>query len=138
MKYVVPWASLIHTVDSFALAEAISQRAGGPVGVLIQVNTGGDANKAGVPATEALALAKRVHGLEHLTVNGFMTIPPMTEQPEDCAPFFSEVEELASQGRSDGLPTTVLSMGMSGDYRVAIRHGSTIVRIGTAIFGARG
>lgn len=137
VKYVVPWASLIHTVDSFALAEAIAQRAGRPIGVLIQVNTGGDENKAGVPGTEALALAKRVHGLEHISVNGFMTIPPMTEQPEDCAPFFAEVQELAARGRADGLPTTVLSMGMSGDYRIAIRHGSTIVRIGTAIFGAR-
>ena len=66
-----------------------------------------------------------------------MTMPPMTEDPEDCAPFFSEVAALAEAGRAAGLQTDVLSMGMSRDHRVAIRCGSTIVRIGTAIFGER-
>ncbi len=137
VKYVVPWVSLIHTVDSLALAEAISKRTPGPMGVLLQVNTGEDLNKGGVQASDALDLATQIHGLEHLSVQGFMTIPPMTEDPEACAPFFAEVADLAARGQADGLPTTVLSMGMSRDYRVAIREGSTIVRIGTAIFGAR-
>ena len=66
-----------------------------------------------------------------------MTMPPMTDNPEDCAPFFSEVAEIGRAGQDAGLETTELSMGMSRDYRVAIRCGSTIVRIGTAIFGAR-
>ena len=94
--------------------------------------------KGGVPSSEALDLAKRIEQLDKLTVGGFMTLPPMTEDPEDSAPFFSEMAELGQAGQAAGLMTTTLSMGMSRDYKVAIRCGSTIVRIGTAIFGARG
>ena len=137
VKYVVPWATLIHTVDSLPLAEAISGRAPRLIGALIQVNTGGDENKAGVRSVDALDLAHRVNALDNLEVRGFMTMPPMTEDPEDCAPFFAEVAELAARGQAAGLPTVEVSMGMSRDYRVAVRQGSTIVRIGTAIFGAR-
>lgn len=137
VKYVVPWVNVIHTVDSLALAEAISRRSPGPMGVLIQINTGGDLNKGGVPSTEALSLAKQIHALDKLEVQGFMTLPPMTTDPEECTPFFAEVAHLAALGRAEGLPTTTLSMGMSRDYKVAIREGSTIVRIGTAIFGSR-
>jgi len=137
VKYVVPWVQVIHTIDSLALAEAISKRAPNNIGVLIQVNTGDDINKGGVHASEALNLAKQIEQLDSLTVRGFMTVPPMTDDPEDCAPFFAEVADLARQGRADGLLTDTLSMGMSRDYRVAVREGSTIVRIGTAIFGAR-
>ncbi len=137
VKYVVPWASMIHTVDSLALAEAISARAPNPLGVLIQINTGADEAKGGVQSRAALDLAKDIERLDKLTVRGFMTLPPMTDDPEDCAPFFTEVSALAEAGRAAGLQTDVLSMGMSRDHRVAIRCGSTIVRIGTAIFGAR-
>jgi pyridoxal phosphate enzyme (YggS family) len=137
VKYVVPWVQLIHTVDSLALAEAISKRAPNNIGVLIQVNTGDDINKGGVHVSDALDLAKQIEQLDSLTVRGFMTVPPMTDDPEDCAPFFAEVADLARRGRADGLLTDTLSMGMSRDYRVAVREGSTIVRIGTAIFGAR-
>lgn len=137
VKYVVPWVSMIHTIDNLALAEAISARAPGPIGVLIQVNTGEDAAKGGVSSSAALALAKDIDRLDKLKVRGFMTLPPMTEDPEDCAPFFSEVAALAQEGQAAGMQTDVLSMGMSRDHRVAIRCGSTIVRIGTAIFGAR-
>ena len=137
VKYVVPWVQVIHTIDSLALAEAISKRAPNNIGVLIQVNTGDDMNKGGVHVSDALDLAKQIEQLDSLTVRGFMTVPPMTEDPEDCAPFFAEVADLARRGRADGLLTDTLSMGMSRDYRVAVREGSTIVRIGTAIFGAR-
>lgn len=137
VKYVVPWVSMIHTIDNLALAEAISARAPGPIGVLIQVNTGDDEAKGGVSSQAALALAKDIDRLDKLTVRGFMTLPPMTNDPEDCAPFFSEVAALAQEGQAAGMQTDVLSMGMSRDHRVAIRCGSTIVRIGTAIFGAR-
>ena len=137
VKYVVPWVQVIHTIDSLALAEAISKRAPNNIGVLIQVNTGDDTNKGGVQVSDALDLAKQIEQLDSLTVRGFMTVPPMTEDPEDCAPFFAEVADLARRGRADGLLTDTLSMGMSRDYRVAVREGSTIVRIGTAIFGAR-
>ena len=138
VKYVVPWASVIHTVDSIELAAAISSKAPRPISILVQVNTGADMAKGGVPSSEALDLAKRIEQLDKLTVGGFMTLPPMTEDPEDSAPFFSEMAELGQAGQAAGLMTTTLSMGMSRDYKVAIRCGSTIVRIGTAIFGARG
>jgi len=137
IKYVVPWAQIIHTVDSLALAQAISSRAPNSIGVLVQVNTGEDANKGGVHPGNALDVAKEIERLDNLTVRGFMTLPPMTEDPEDCAPYFAEVAALAKHGQADGLQTDILSMGMSRDYRVAIREGSTMVRIGTAIFGAR-
>jgi len=137
VKYVVPWAQIIHTVDSLALAEAIAARAPHPLGILVQVNTGGDTAKGGVATRQALSLAKDIERLDKLTVRGFMTMPPLTEDPEDCAPFFTEVADLGQAGQAAGLDTAVLSMGMSRDYRVAIRCGSTIVRIGTAIFGAR-
>ena len=137
VKYVVPWAQIIHTVDNIDLGRAISSRAPGNIGVLVQVNTGADANKGGVAPKDAIDLAKELQQLENITARGFMTLPPMTEDPEDCAPFFAEVNDLAERGRADGLQTDILSMGMSRDYRVAIREGSTVVRIGTAIFGAR-
>ena len=137
VKYVVPWAEIIHTVDSIELAQAISSRAPRDIGVLVQVNTGADTQKGGVTPQTALALAKKIEQLDSLTVRGFMTMPPMTEDPEDCAPFFAEVAALGRAGIDNGLQTDILSMGMSRDYRVAIREGSTVVRIGTAIFGAR-
>ena len=137
VKYVVPWAEIIHTVDSIELAQAIANRAPRNIGVLVQVNTGADAQKGGVTPSNALDLAKEIERLESLTVRGFMTLPPMTEDPEDCAPFFAEVTALGKSGLQAGLHTDILSMGMSRDYRVAIREGSTVVRIGTAIFGAR-
>lgn len=137
VKYVVPWVNVIHTVDSLALAEAIAGRTPREMGILVQVNTGGDLNKGGVPAGDALELAKQIDSIDKLTVRGFMTIPPFTEDPEGCAGFFAEVASLAADGRAAGLATHTLSMGMSRDYAVAIREGSTMVRIGTAIFGAR-
>ncbi len=137
VKYVVPWAQVIHTVDSIELARAISSKAPRSIGVLVQVNTGADANKGGVKPHEAIAIAKDMQQLENLTVRGFMTMPPMTEDPEDCAPYFAEVADLAARARGYGLQADILSMGMSRDYRVAIREGSTVVRIGTAIFGSR-
>jgi len=137
VKYVVRWASLIHTVDSLALAEEIARRAPSPMGILIQVNAGGDAAKGGVAPADALDLCRTAHGLEGISVEGLMTMPPMTEDPEDCAPFFAEVADLAARGRADGLPLNTVSMGMSRDHRVAIREGATIIRLGTAIFGPR-
>ena len=146
VRYVVGTASLIHAVDSLRLAEAISKRAlllqsrqelTRPVGVLIEVNIGAEESKAGVPAGEALSLAVAVDRLEGIEVRGLMCIPPAGEHPEAAAPYFSAMDGLARAGRSRGLPLTELSMGMSGDFEVAVRFGATIVRVGTALFGAR-
>ena len=146
VKYVVGVAHLIHAIDRSSLAEAVSKRATllrdrgeltGPVDVLIEVNIGEEASKAGVPAGEALSLARAVDALPLVSVRGLMCIPPAVAEPEDAAPYFAELAALAARGRAEGLALHELSMGMSGDFEVAVRHGATIVRVGTALFGAR-
>lgn len=137
VKYVVGRASLIHDVDSLALAEEIGKRSGPrPTGILIGVNMG-EAQKSGVPREQVLEFARALTGVAGVELRGLMTIPPPTDDPEGAAPFFAELAELAARGRADGLPLTELSMGMSHDWRVAVRHGATLVRVGSAIFGAR-
>jgi len=148
VKYVVGRATLIHAVDSLALGEELSRRAlellagaappaGPPVGVLVEVNTGGEAAKAGVSPGQALELCERLAALPGLSLQGLMTVPPDTEDPAQATRYFRLLAELAERGRARGLPLHELSMGMSGDLEVAIACGSTIVRVGTAIFGAR-
>lgn len=137
VKYVVGRATLIHDVDSLALAEEIAKRSGDrPTGILVGVNMG-ESQKSGVPPAEALALCEAVVGLAGVRLRGLMTIPPATEDPEGAAPYFAELADLAARGRAAGLPLNELSMGMSHDWLVALRHGATMIRVGTAIFGAR-
>lgn len=138
VKYVVGTASLVHDVDSLALAEEIGKRSlPRRTGVLIGVNLGAEPQKSGVRPAAALELARAVVALPGVELRGLMCIPPPTEDPEDAAPYFAELRRLAERGRADGLPLDVLSMGMSHDYAVAVREGATHVRVGTAIFGAR-
>lgn len=146
VRYVVGTAALVHALDSARLASALSKRAEllrgrgelhAPVGVLIEVNVGGEDSKAGVPPSDALSLARAAADLPGLAVRGLMCIPPATDEAEGAAPYFAQMAELAALGRRAGLPLTELSMGMSGDFEVAVRHGATIVRVGTALFGAR-
>lgn len=132
VKYVVGTAELIHGLDSAPLAQAIAERArklGLVQRCLLQVNLGGEAQKAGC-APEALpALLEAARALPELRVEGLMCIPPVDEDP---APRFRALRALAER---HGLPE--LSMGMSADYEVAIAEGATLVRVGTAIFGER-
>lgn len=138
VKYVVGRATLIHDVDDLGLAEEINRRADGrPVGVLIGVNLGGEAQKSGVAPALVLDFARSILTLPNLRLRGLMSIPPPTVEPEAAAPYFAELAELAAAGRAAGLPLAELSMGMSHDFEVAIRHGATYVRVGTAIFGER-
>lgn len=137
VKYVVGRAALIHDVDSLALAEEIGKRSGTvPTAILIGVNMG-EAQKTGVPLGNVLDFARSLMGVAGVTLRGLMTIPPPAEDPDAAAPFFAELADLAARGRADGLPLTELSMGMSHDWPVAVRHGATLVRVGSAIFGAR-
>jgi len=138
VKYVVPWATLIHTVDSLPLAETIAGRTSHEIGVLVQVNTGDDPAKGGVSTADALALCRQVHAMPGLDLRGLMTMPPLTDDPAESAPCFQALADLAAQARAEGLPVHELSMGMTADFPVAIAAGATIIRIGTAIFGARG
>lgn len=137
VKYVVGRASLIHDVDSVALAEEIGKRSGDrPTGILVGVNMG-ESQKSGVAPADTLALCRAVMALPGVRLRGLMTIPPATEDPEGAAPYFEELAALAARGRAEGLPLHDLSMGMSHDWPVALRYGATFVRVGTAIFGAR-
>ena len=141
IKYVVGKAAMVHSVDSLALATALSDRCVregvSPIGVLLQVNLAGEATKSGTTRQQALSLAHAMHALPGISLRGLMTLPPYSTSPEKAAPWFAGLAALAADGRTAGLPLEELSMGMSGDLEVAIAHGSTIVRVGTAIFGRR-
>ncbi|MSQ00601.1 MAG: YggS family pyridoxal phosphate-dependent enzyme [Myxococcales bacterium] len=137
VKYVVGRAMLIHDVDTIELAEEIGKRSGNtPTAILVGVNMG-EAQKSGVPAARTLEFARAVLRVPGVSLRGLMTIPPATEDPADAAPYFAELAALAAAGRADGLPLHELSMGMSHDWRIAVAHGATLVRVGTAIFGSR-
>jgi hypothetical protein len=135
--------SMIHSVDRLSLAEALNQEAnkqGKILPVLIQVNISGEESKSGINPQETLQLLERIAGLQHLSVQGLMTMPPWFEDPEDARPHFNALrklrEELANI-KIHGVSLQELSMGMSGDFEVAIEEGATLVRVGTAIFGPR-
>ncbi len=135
VKYVVGRAELVHDVDSLALAEELGKRAlPRAIGVLLGVNIGREDQKSGVLPEACLELAHAVHRIPGVALRGLMCIPPADCDP---APPFAALAALAASGRAEGLPLDTLSMGMSHDYEVAIAHGATLVRVGTAIFGAR-
>lgn len=142
-KYAVRLADLIHSVDSLKLARELDKQAGkiGKVQpILIQVNIGKEASKSGIPAEDAQKLIADISGLDHVSVKGLMVIPPFYNEPEKVRPYFSGLRELRDQIQAAALPDvemTELSMGMTGDFEVAIAEGATLVRIGTAIFGER-
>jgi pyridoxal phosphate enzyme (YggS family) len=133
---------LIHAVDRGKLAgalDAAAARLGKVQDVLIQVNQGGEATKSGVAPEAAPALLKEVARLPHLRVLGLMTMPPWFSDPEAARPYFRALRVLRDHLRGlTGLPLGELSMGMSGDFAVAVEEGATLVRVGTAIFGSRG
>jgi pyridoxal phosphate enzyme (YggS family) len=140
-KGAVELFDLIHAVDRLKLAEALdaaAARQGKVQDVLIQVNQGGEATKSGVAPEAAPALLQEVARLPHLRVLGLMTMPPWLPDPEAVRPYFRALRELRDHLRGlTGLPLTELSMGMSGDFAVAVEEGATLVRVGTAIFGER-
>lgn len=134
---------LIHSVDSVELAQEINRRAGDAgiqQAVLLEVNIAGEASKAGF-STQGLMQALGLLGdLPHLRIHGLMTIPPPTEQPEAARPYFRALRELGARIAAQRISSVVMqeySMGMSHDFEVAIEEGATLVRVGTAIFGAR-
>ena len=139
VKYVAGQVALAHTVDSAALLEAIEAR-GVPQACLVQVNVAGEAQKRGIPPGELPALLDRFAAMSHVTCAGLMVIPPFTDNPDDARPHFAALRALrdreAAHPRAH-VDLRELSMGMSGDLEIAIAEGATIVRVGTAIFGAR-
>jgi hypothetical protein len=135
--------ALIHSVDRLSLAEEIDHqwgKVGARAEVLIEVNLGGETSKAGVAEADVLPLLQRLALLPHLSIRGLMTLPPYLDDPEEVRHYFRRLRELATQLDALALPgvsMAELSMGMSDDFTVAIEEGATLVRIGTAIFGAR-
>jgi pyridoxal phosphate enzyme (YggS family) len=139
VKYVAGQSALIHTVDSIALVEAIEAR-GAPQACLVQVNVAGEAQKRGVAPADLPALLDRFAALANATCAGLMVIPPFTDHPDDARPHFAALRALRDREAARARPRVdlrELSMGMSGDFEIAIAEGATIVRVGTAIFGGR-
>lgn len=132
VKQALDLFDVIQSVDSLNLAEALSRRAQSPLDILLEVNVAAEASKTGFSSDEVPAAAERVAALPQLAVRGLMTVAPLTDDPEDVRPVFRRLRQL-----SEALGLPELSMGMSGDYEVAVEEGATIVRIGRAIFGAR-
>lgn len=136
-KYVAPVAHRVHALEEVRHAEALVARAPDGVDALVAVNVGGEETKGGVAPSDVLDRVRALSAVDGLRVRGLMTLPPYREDPEDVAPFFAEVADLAARGRADGHALHELSMGMTHDFEVAIRHGATWIRVGTAIFGER-
>jgi PLP dependent protein len=140
VRQVVGTASLIHSVDSERLAEAIGKRAlslGIDQAVLVEVNVAGEEQKHGVAPAAVHDLASRMKDVEGISLRGLMTIPPYPETPEDARPHYKELASLAAELAPVFGPETELSMGMTRDFEVAIEEGATLIRVGEAIFGPR-
>jgi PLP dependent protein len=130
----------VHTLDREKVARRLSEAradAGTPLNVLIQVNVSGEATKSGVAPAEVDALARTVAGLPHLRLRGLMAIPEPTDDVELQRERFGSVRTLFDRLNAEGFSLDTLSLGMSQDLEAAVAAGSTLVRVGTAIFGAR-
>jgi pyridoxal phosphate enzyme (YggS family) len=142
-KYAVKLFGLIHSVDNLELAKELDKQAAKinkVQDVLIEVNIAGEAAKAGVAMEGAASLIREAAKLKNISIKGLMTMPPYSENPEDSRPYFRELRKLAAGIRKEDIPGVSLqelSMGMSGDFEVAVEEGATMVRVGTAIFGER-
>lgn len=143
VKYIVDKAYLIHGVDSFRLAEEISKEAlkkNVTASILIEVNAALEETKFGVSPEETEALVRQIAKLPGIQVKGLMTIAPYVDDPEENRQYFALLRQLSVDIASkniDNVCMNVLSMGMTGDYAVAIEEGATYVRVGTGIFGER-
>lgn len=143
VKYLVDKACMIHSVDSLRLAEEISKEAGKKgiqIPILIEVNVAEEESKFGVHMEETETLIRQIAVLPSISIQGLMTIAPYVENPEENRFIFRNLKKLSVdiQGKSiDNVTMDVLSMGMTGDYQVAIEEGATHVRVGTGIFGER-
>ncbi|MDD6193697.1 MAG: YggS family pyridoxal phosphate-dependent enzyme [Lachnospiraceae bacterium] len=143
VKYIVDKVALIHSVDSFRLAEEINIQAkkrGIVVPILVEVNIAEEETKYGVTREDAIELVKQIATLDGLHIKGLMTIAPYVVDSEENRPFFRKIKDLSvdiMKQNIDNVCMDVISMGMTGDYQVAIEEGATMVRVGTGIFGKR-
>lgn len=144
VKYIIDKVSMIHSVDSMKLALEIDKRAAAhnlTMDILIQVNSAQEESKFGITTEETGQLIKQIlENCPNIRIKGLMCIAPFEENPQDAAIYFRAVKELYdeySKIEHENLDFKVLSMGMSGDFEVAIAEGSNLIRVGTSIFGAR-
>ena len=136
----LPRFALFHALDRDGLvdaARAVAEKAGTALDVLVQVNVSGEASKGGYAPAEVPALAARLAAMPALRVRGVMTMAPFDAEERVLRAVFAGARDCAAALRAAGLPATELSMGMSGDYEVAVEEGATLVRLGTVLFGAR-
>ena len=143
VKYIVDKVHLIHSVDSLKLAEQIEKEAAKKnvhVDILVQVNVANEDSKFGLDASETIAMVTEIAKLPHIHIKGLMTIAPFVDEGEENRKYFNDLKQLSVdiKGKNiDNVSMDFLSMGMSGDYPVAIEEGATFVRVGTSIFGIR-
>ncbi|MDQ1277379.1 MAG: dependent protein [Thermodesulfobacteriota bacterium] len=142
-KYAVKLFDMIHSVDRTDVALELNRRAAKEerlIKILIEVNISGEATKRGIDATGAPGLIKEVSRLEHLSIQGLMTMAPWFDDPEAARPCFASLRSLRDRIADAGIPGVTmreLSMGMSGDFEIAVEEGATIVRVGRSLFGER-
>jgi hypothetical protein len=142
-KHAVTLFDYIHSIDGIVLAQEIDRRTaqkGKRVRALVEVNLSGETSKFGIGSKAVVDLLHHVASLKHISVEGLMTMPPYFDEPEKARPYFIRLRELRDRIQKEGIEGVrmdELSMGMSGDFEVAIEEGATMVRVGTAIFGER-
>ena len=143
VKYIVDKVQMIHSVDSLRLAETIDKEAkkkNVTVPILIEVNVAEEDSKFGLSLEEVTALAEEISKLSNIRVCGLMTVAPFVEDPEENREVFRSLKKLSvdiAAKNINNVTMSVLSMGMTNDFEVAVEEGATMVRVGTAIFGAR-
>lgn len=143
VKYLMGKAALIHSVDSLRLAEEISSQSAKhqvETDILVEVNIAEESSKFGTTKDEAIELVEAIAKLPNIHIKGLMTIAPFVKDPEDNRKYFKQIKQLSVDIKNkniDNVSMEILSMGMTGDYMVAIEEGATMVRVGTGIFGER-
>jgi len=143
VKYIIDKVDMIHSLESLKLAQEIEKRASVKnivMKVLVEVNIAAESSKFGLRPEEVETFLRQVASMKHICVKGLMTVAPFVENPEENRVHFRRLRELLvdiNNKKLDNINMDVLSMGMTGDYEVAIEEGATIVRIGTGIFGER-
>jgi PLP dependent protein len=143
VKYLRGKVAMIHSVDRLSLAEEINHQWGKideKANILLQVNVGDESSKSGCTPEALESLVRATAILPNLNILGLMCLPPHSDDPEQVRPFFRQLKELSQQIKQLNIPGVKmeqLSMGMSGDFEVAVEEGATLIRVGTAIFGAR-
>jgi pyridoxal phosphate enzyme (YggS family) len=138
VKFIEGRFRMVQSLDSVGLVEALDRRLRSPLDVLVEVNVAEEPQKTGVLPADLAAVAAAVNAAQHLQLRGLMTVAPMADDPEAVRPVFQQLRSLRERTSQQlGVALPVLSMGMTGDYPIAVEEGATMLRLGRALFGAR-